>query len=270
MLRKLVMFLAAAIAFTACQTVQTTNPGVVGVTREQHFLVSDEQMQNAAAQAYQAELKAARDKNALNKDEQLTARVRTIAVDLERSTATFRNDAPNWQWEVNTLATDELNAYAMPGGKIMVYEGIVKRLQLNDSEIAAIMGHEIAHALREHSRERVSRQYAQQLAISGAAALAGVDANIADLANTVATVTFQLPFSREQEAEADIVGLELMARSGYDPNAAVTLWQKMIAMEKRQQPEFLSTHPSPATRIEGLKALVPKVMPLYQSRTARN
>jgi len=270
MLRKLVLFLASAAVFSACQTVQTTNPGVVGVTREQRFLVSDEQMQNAAAQAYQAELKAARDKNALNKDQQLTARVRKIALDLERSTAVFRNDAPSWNWEVNTLATDELNAYAMPGGKIMVYEGIVKRLQLNDNEIAAIMGHEIAHALREHSRERVSRQYGQQLAISGAAALSGLDASIADLANMVATVTFQLPFSREQEAEADIVGLELMARSGYDPNAAVSLWQKMIAMEKQQQPEFLSTHPSPATRIDGLRALIPKVMPLYQSRTARN
>jgi len=267
MLRKILLLLAAT-AVTACQSVQTTNPGVLGVDREQRFLVSDQQMQTAAAQAYNQELQAAREKGVLNKDAALTARVRKIAGDLERSTGTFREDAPGWKWEVNTLATEELNAYAMPGGKIMVYEGIVKRLNLTDSEIAAIMGHEIAHALREHSRERVSRQYAQQLAIGGAAALAGIDANIADLANTVANVTFQLPFSREQEAEADIVGLELMARAGYDPNGAVSLWQKMIAMEKQQQPEFLSTHPSPATRIEGLQALIPRVMPLY--RTARN
>jgi predicted Zn-dependent protease len=264
MFRKIGLFLASAAVFTACQTVQTTNPGVVGVTREQHFLVSDSQMQTASSQAYQAQLQDAQKKNVLNKDAQLTERVRKIAGNLEHATGTFRSDAPGWNWEVNTLATDEFNAYAMPGGKIMVYEGIVKRLNLSDSEIAAIMGHEIAHALREHSRERVSREYAQQLAISGAAALAGVDASVADLANTVATVTFQLPFSREQEAEADIVGLELMARAGYDPNAAVSLWQKMIAMEKQQQPEFLSTHPAPATRTEGLKALVPKVMPLYQ------
>lgn len=263
-LRKAVLALAA-VAVSACQSVQTTNPGVVGVDREQRFLVSDAQMQSAAAQAYEAELKAAREKNLLNKDMALTERVRGIARKLERSTAVFRSDAPAWQWEVNTLATNEVNAYAMPGGKIMVYEGIVKRLNLTDSEIAAIMGHEIAHALREHSRERVSRQYAQQLAITGAAALAGVDANVADLANMVANVTFQLPFSREQEAEADIVGLELMARSGYDPNAAVSLWQKMLALEKQQQPEFLSTHPAPATRIEGLRALIPKVMPLYQA-----
>jgi predicted Zn-dependent protease len=150
----------------------------------------------------------------------------------------------------------------MPGGKIMVYDGIVDRLNLSDSEIAAILGHEIARALREHSRERISRQYAQQLAISGAAAIAGADASITDLANMVATVTFQLPFSREQESEADRVGLELMARAGYDPNAAVSLWEKMIAAEKQQPPEFLSTHPSPATRIEDLRALLPRVMPL--------
>jgi predicted Zn-dependent protease len=265
MWRKIILTLTALVALSGCQTVQTTNPGVLGVDREQRFLVSEAQMQSAAAQAYEGELKAAREKNILNRDAQLTERVRNIARNLERSTGTFRSDAPTWKWEVNTLATDEVNAYAMPGGKIMVYEGIVKRLNLNDSEIAAIMGHEIAHALREHSRERVSRQYAQQLAISGAAALAGVDANIADLANTVATVTFQLPFSREQEAEADIVGLELMARSGYDPNAAVSLWQKMLAMDKQQQPEFLSTHPAPATRIDNLRALVPKVMPLYKA-----
>jgi len=268
MFRKTLLMLVGAVVLNACQSVQTTNPGVVGVDRGQRFLVSDEQMQAAAAQAYQEQLREAREKGVLNKDEQLTARVRNIATKLERATGVFRPDAPNWQWEVNTLATEELNAYAMPGGKIIVYEGIVKKLSLGDAEIAAIMGHEIAHALREHSRERVSRQYAQQLAISGAAALAGVNTNVADLANMVANVTFQLPFSREQEAEADTVGLELMARAGYDPNAAVSLWQKMVAAQKQQQPEFLSTHPAPATRIENLQALVPKVLPLY--RTARN
>src|SRR5262249_28232184 len=154
------LFVAGAMVFAACATVQTTNPGVVGVTREQRFLVSEKQMEEGAAQAYQEELKNARAKNALNRDEQLTARVRRIARALESNTGAFRTDAPGWPWEVNTLATDELNAYAMPGGKIMVYEGIVKKLNLNDAEIAAIMGHEIAHALREHSRERVSRQYA--------------------------------------------------------------------------------------------------------------
>jgi predicted Zn-dependent protease len=262
MIRRFVFAMAASLLFVGCQTVQTTNPGVVGVTREQRFIVSEQQVESAAAQAYRQQLQAAQSKNVLNADRQLTARVRRIARNLEVTTAVFRSDAPNWPWEVNTLATKDLNAYAMPGGKIMVYDGIVDRLNLSDSEIAAILGHEIARALREHSRERISRQYAQQLAISGAAAIAGADASITDLANMVATVTFQLPFSREQESEADRVGLELMARAGYDPNAAVSLWEKMIAAEKQQPPEFLSTHPSPATRIEDLRALLPRVMPL--------
>jgi predicted Zn-dependent protease len=265
MLRQFVVLTACATVFAACQTVQTTNPGVVGVNRTQHFLVSEEQVQAASAQAYAQQLQEASQKNALNKDAQLTARVRKIAGNLERASGSFRADAPSWKWEVNTLATDELNAYAMPGGKIMVYDGLVKHLNLSDDEIAAVMGHEISHALREHSRERVSRQYAQQLAISGAAAILGADTNITDLANTVATVTFQLPFSREQEAEADTVGIELMARAGYNPNAAVSLWKKMIASEQQHPPEFLSTHPSSENRIENLQALVPKVMPLYQT-----
>lgn len=267
MLRK-TLFLILGIAMLGCQTVQTTNPGVLGVDRPQRFLVSDAQMQEASAQAYAQLLNDARQKGALNRDQNLTARVRRIATNLERSTGTFRPDAPSWKWEVNTLATNELNAFAMPGGKIMVYEGIVKQLNLTDAEIAAIMGHEIAHALREHSRERVSRQYAQQLAISGAAAIAGVDAGVADLANMVADVTLQLPFSRDQESEADTVGLELMARAGYDPAAAVSLWQKMVAAQRQQQPEFLSTHPSPGNRIEQLQALVPRVQPLYKMARA--
>lgn len=253
------------MVLTACQTVQTTTPGVLGVDREQRFLVSQEQIQSAARQAYARQLRVARAEDLLNEDTRLTRRVRRIAQDLVRSTGVFRDDAPGWDWAVNTLATDQLNAYAMPGGKIMVYEGIVERLDLTDAELAAILGHEIAHALREHSRERVSRQYAQQLAIVGAAVLTGVDAGIVDLADTIATVTFQLPFSREQEAEADIIGLELMARAGYDPRAAVSLWKKMLAASERQPPEFLSTHPAATTRIEGLQALIPKVQPLYRT-----
>ena len=158
-----------------------------------------------------------------------------------------------------------MNAYAMPGGKIMVYSGLVDRLKLTDAELAAVIGHEISHALREHTRERVSRAYAQQLALTGLAVATGAGQGTLDLANTIASVTFQLPHSREQESEADIMGLELMARAGYDPNAAVNVWKKMMAAEKSSPPEFLSTHPAPGNRIAELQAAVPKVMPLYQS-----
>jgi predicted Zn-dependent protease len=134
-----------------------------------------------------------------------------------------------------------------------------------------VVGHEIAHALREHSRERVSRAYAQQLALAGAAAVAGVGEGALNLANMIATVTFQLPHSREQEAEADRIGLELMARSGYDPKSAVSIWRKMgEANEGGGPPEFLSTHPSGESRIQDLEALLPKVMPLYQSSSGRS
>jgi predicted Zn-dependent protease len=171
---------------------------------------------------------------------------------------------------VNVQTSKDVNAYCMPGGKIMVYTGLIEQLNATDAELAAVMGHEIAHALREHSRERLSRAYLEQgaLAIIGAATGAG-DATLA-LASQISAVTFQLPHSREQEAEADRIGLELMARAGYDPNAAISLWQKMAKASSGGPPEFLSTHPSSGSRIKDLQASLPRVLPLYQgsARTA--
>jgi predicted Zn-dependent protease len=257
--------LSGALLVAGCQTVQTTAPGAVGIERKQQMLVSESDIEKGAAQAYAQEVQKARQAGKLNTDRQLTARVRTVAQKLIPATRTFRPDAPGWNWEINTLTTNEMNAYAMPGGKIMVYSGLVERLKLTDAELAAVIGHEISHALREHTRERVSRAYAQQIALTGIAVATGAGQGTLDLANTVASVTFQLPHSREQESEADIMGLELMARAGYDPNAAVNVWKKMIAAEKSSPPEFLSTHPAPGNRIAELQAMVPKVLPLYQS-----
>ena len=149
----------------------------------------------------------------------------------------------------------------------MVYSGLIDQLDLSDAEIATVLGHEIAHALREHTRERVSRAYAQQLVLSGAAAVAGASEATANMANMVAEVTFQLPFSREQESEADDIGLELMARAGYDPHAALTLWNKMSAAESSGQPKFLSTHPAPKERIKDIQKNLPRVLPLYAKRS---
>ncbi len=268
MLRKFVLPLAVILVtnlgVTACQTVQTTAPGAVGVDRKQRMIVSEEEVQAGAAEAYKQQLQQARSKNALNTKDALAARVRTISQRLIPYTGVFRPDAPKWNWEINTLTTEELNAYAMPGGKIMVYSGLVEELKLTDAELAAVIGHEIAHALREHTRERISRQAAQNLVLTGAAVLTGAGEGLVNLANAVASVTFQLPHSREQEAEADRIGLELMARAGYDPNAAVSVWQKMMAAQKGSPPEFLSTHPSPSSRIQDLQALVPTVLPLYR------
>jgi predicted Zn-dependent protease len=258
------------IAAVACTTVQTTSPGAVGIERRQRMLVSEEDVEKGAEQAYAQELQKARESGKLNTNPALTARVRNIAQRLIPATGAFRPDAPNWKWEINTLTTDDMNAYAMPGGKIMVYSGLVDKLKLTDAELAAVVGHEISHALREHTRERVSRAYAQQLALAGLAVVTGAGTGALDLANQVASVTFQLPHSREQESEADIMGLELMARAGYDPHAAVNVWQKMMAAEKSNPPEFLSTHPAPGNRIAELQARVPKVMPLYQAASNKS
>jgi predicted Zn-dependent protease len=256
----------AAIFAAGCETVKTTSAGAVGVDRKQQMLVSNETVEQGAAQAYEAELKAARDKGVLNTDAAQLARITTIAKRLVAATPTFRKDATSWKWQFNLQKTKELNAYCMPGGRIMVYSGLIDQLDLSDAEIATVLGHEIAHALREHTRERVSRAYAQQLVLSGAAAVAGVSEATANMANMVAEVTFQLPFSRDQESEADDIGLELMARAGYDPNAAITLWNKMSAAETSGTPKFLSTHPAPKERIKDIQKNLPRVLPLYAKR----
>ena len=266
MKRTILAACAAALCFASgCETVKTTSAGAVGVDRKQQMLVDSATIEQGAAQAYAAELQTARDKGTLNADKAQLARVTTIARRIVAVTPTFRPDAAGWNWQFNVQKNPELNAYCMPGGRIMVYSGIIEKLNLSDAEIATVLGHEIAHALREHTRERVSRAYAQQLVLSGAAAVAGVSDATASIANMVADVTFQLPFSREQESEADTIGLELMARAGYDPHAALTLWNKMSSAESGGgTPKFLSTHPAPKERIKDLEKILPRVLPLYR------
>ncbi len=153
-----VLIIGAALLAAACQTVQTTQPGAVGVDRKQHMLVSEEQIEKGAQEAYHQELQKAQEKRALNTDHQTYQRVQNIARRLIPQTGTFRTDAPQWKWEVNVQSTDDVNAYCMPGGKIMVYTGLIEQLHATDAELAAVVGHEISHALREHSRERISRR----------------------------------------------------------------------------------------------------------------
>mgnify|MGYP006282020465 CR=1 FL=1 len=254
----------SALGLLACSTVQTTSSGAIGIERKQYMMVSEEEVEKGAIESYQKELAAAEKKKALNVDEQQVTRVRTIANRLIPQTTVFRPDAKNWKWEINVQKTDELNAYCMPGGKIMVYSGIIEKLKLTDDELAAIVGHEIAHALREHTRERVSRAYAEQLGLSVLAVVTGAGNEAMKMASTITQVTFGLPHNREQETESDRIGLELMARAGYNPNAAVTLWQKMKAQGGSRSPEFLSTHPDSNNRISDLQANLPKVMSLYE------
>jgi len=263
------LIVGAAICVAACQTVQTTQPGAVGVDRKQHMLVSEEQVEQGANVAYDQELDKARKQGALNSNQQQYKRVQSITQRLIPQTTSFRPDAAKWKWEVNVQDTKDVNAYCMPGGKIMVYTGLINQLQATDAELAAVIGHEIAHALREHSRERLSRTYAEQIALAGLAVATGAGESTMALASQVSAVTFQLPHSREQEAEADRIGLELMARAGYDPNAAISLWQKMGKVGGGGPPEFLSTHPSGESRIHDLQAAIPRVQTLYQQAADR-
>ncbi|MBC7698553.1 MAG: M48 family metallopeptidase, partial [Bacteroidia bacterium] len=252
-------------------TTNTTKSGTVGVDRKQYVgLVSEKEAEQQSALAYQQTIKDAQSKKLLNTDSQETQRVRSIAQRLIAQVGVFRPDALKWNWEINVQDSKEVNAYCMAGGKIMVYTGLIDQIKPSDDELAAVIGHEISHALREHVREQMSRAKAQQLGLLGLAAVIGVTTKNADnaastvaLGGTVAAVALTLPNSRTAEHEADEMGLELAARAGYNPDAAVTLWQKMGALGGSKPPEFLSTHPSGESRIADLKALIPKVRPLY-------
>ena len=270
-LLKLVLAIALVAPLGACKTVRTTQGGAVGVDREQTMsaLVSTRQLEQGAVQAYRHALTQAGQKGQLNRDPALTSRVRAIAQRLIPHTGVFRQDAPGWNWEVNVIASSEVNAWCMPGGKIAVYAGLVQKLDATDDEIAAVMGHEISHALREHSRERASQQAVQGTVINIGAALLGLGQVGSQLGGMVAQAMFGLPNSRTQESEADEMGVELAARAGYDPAAAINLWKKMAqATGGASQPQWLSTHPSAESRIRDLEVYSKKVQPLYEQARA--
>ena len=265
MKRHTIVALIFALFLSSCETVQTTDGGAVGVQRTQRMMVSAEQINAASAQSYRETMQEASAKGLLNRDPNYVNRVRAIANRLIPAAGVFRADSLKWTWEVNVITSKEVNAWCMPGGKIAVYTGLIDALQITDAELAAVMGHEIAHALREHGREKASQQQAQNVVIGVGAALLGVGDGVASLANLAAQVTYGLPNSREFEREADRIGVELAARAGYDPRASITLWEKMGKVSGGGGPGFLSTHPSASDRITDLQKYSQQVMPLYQA-----
>lgn len=264
MILKPILCAASVLTLVSCETVQTTQGGVVGVEREQRMAVSPEAIDQAAREQYAALIAKERQKGTLNRNPAQVERVRTIANRIVPQTVNFRPDARNWAWEVNVLTSPEVNAWCMPGGKMAVYTGLIEKLQVTDDELAAVMGHEIAHALREHARERASEQMVAGSLISVGSALFG----LGDIGQRGAEFAYMgllgLPNSRRHETEADRVGIELAARAGYDPRAAVSLWQKMGQLGGGEPIKFLSTHPSQSDRLEDLTAYSQRVMPLYQ------
>jgi predicted Zn-dependent protease len=256
--------LVAAGILVGCSTAETTTAGTVGVDRDQRFALSSEEVNKAADQAYDKTMAQAKKKGALNRNPDQVRLVREVSKRLIPVTSAFRKDAPSWKWESNVISSKEVNAWCMPGGKMAVYSGLIEQLRVTDDELAAVMGHEIAHALREHGRERASQQMAQQTIIGIGAALLGIGDLGAGLANVVADVTVGLPYARNFEREADRIGVELAARAGYDPHAAVSLWKKMLKVSGNGGPTLLSTHPAPEERIKDLEEYSAKVMPLYK------
>lgn len=237
----------------------------VGGASNMRRLVPAESLERSAVQQYGQMLAQARAQGALAVDgnPQLT-RLRAIAKRLIPFAAPWNERARAWRWEVNLIGSKQINAFCMPGGKIAFFTGILDQLRLTDDETAMVMGHEMAHALREHARERLAKTQATGIGLSLGAKLLG----LGELGNTAANLGTQLlslKFSRSDETEADLVGLELAARAGFDPQAAVRLWQKMgQATGGSGGIAFLSTHPSGPERIRELQQNVPKVQGLYQ------
>jgi len=262
----LVALAACAALLSGCETAETTKQGTVGVDRQQRFLVSEKDVEDSAKKQYTAMMADAQKKGALDKDAAQVARVKAIVGRLIPQTAVFRPDATKWAWEAHVLTSSEVNAWCMPGGKMAVYSGLIEKLQATDDELAAVMGHEISHALREHSREAISRQMATQTAVGVAGAIFGIGDLGQSLGNMVADVTLNLPNSRTNETEADRIGVELAARAGYNPQSAISLWQKMAKLNSGgQPPKWLSTHPANEDRIKDLQVYAQKVEPLYQA-----
>jgi predicted Zn-dependent protease len=261
------LFTGALVAGATLPVLGQTAEGLrEDVGKESRFtkLVPAEQVEAAAEQQYRQMMQQAAQQKALAPAEHpQVVRLRAIAQRIIPFSEPWNARARQWRWEVNLFGSKQINAFCMPGGKIAFFYGILSQLQLTDDEVATIMGHEVAHALREHARERMGKTAATRIGAGVLSSLLGLGAAGDTLLNMGGQL-LTLRFSREDESEADIVGMELAARAGYNPTAGVTLWQKMMKASEGAPPEFLSTHPAGDTRIRDIQARLPKVMPLYE------
>lgn len=257
--------LAGAIALlAACSS--TTNPGAVDVSRRQLLIVPAETVEQIAAVGFSEQNEKARAAGKLVTQGPEHERLARIARRLQQQAGSFRPDAANWKWEIALIDEPVLNASCAPGGKITMYTGLIRKVNLSDDEIAMVVGHEIAHALREHGRERISQAAAQDVITQVALGAMQTREAQVRMAGQFAEILYVLPNSRKNELEADKIGLELGARAGFNPEAAITVWQKMAeASATGGSPAFLSTHPAHASRIDELRSMMPAVMPLFQA-----
>lgn len=265
-MRKVIVGLVFAVTLAACQTNPFTG-------RKQLMLVSEDSAIAASQEAYVEMLKPIAQDGKLNNDAALKARVDEITGRIVAQAIKARPETADWQWSVAVIDDPKtVNAWAMAGGRMAIYTGLIQQLKATDDEIAQVMGHEISHALAKHTAEKMSRAMAMQLGL-GALAITQRDSRYSGLAvqgaSLAAIVALELPNSRGAESEADRIGIELAAKAGYNPQAAVTLWRKMGEVGGGGPPEFLSTHPAPEKRMEKLAELVPQMMPYYQDQSPR-
>lgn len=273
-MKRLISILLAAVAFGAsAQTAPTkdsVSPDGVKVEKMSPLrkLVPEGELEAAALQQYTGLKQAASEKGVLVPDsDPQVQRLRAIAKKLIPQAERWNPGATDWKWEVSLIDLKQINAFCMPGGKIGFFTGILDQLKLTDDEVAIVMGHEIAHALREHGRERLAKSNLTNVGARvlgfGLSAILGIDPNLTDTAAGVGANLAILKFSRSDETEADLVGLDIVARAGYDPRAGVALWQKMGMVSKNAPMEWLSTHPAGKSRISEMRKHMPSVMPLY-------
>lgn len=271
-MRNLLRALLCACLLAACMPAaigQTASEGI-DVKKSRLLLLPRSRVEAMSAQQYSQLMRGAAQKGALNGDRRALERLRAIARRLIPHTARFDPGAQRWRWEVNIVNSPTMNAFCMPGGKIAFYSGLIDGLRLNDDEIAVIMGHEMAHALLEHGRARMSEQVLKVAGVNIAAAVLNLGSLSAALLDKAADLALTLPYSRSHETDADLAGIDIAARAGFDPRAAVAVWQKMARQtgSRGQPPQILSTHPAHATRIRDIEAQLPRVMPLYEAARA--
>jgi len=268
----LIALAIAAGSATAAPASAPMNPKADGipVTKLSRLRVfADEQeMDQQSKLQYSQLLSEAKQKEALVPDsDPQVKRLRAIAARIVPNAKRWNPAAANWQWEVNLLNSDQVNAFCMPGGRIAFYSGILTKLNLTDDEVAMVMGHEISHALREHARKRAVQSTAVSIASKlGGAVLSsylGIDPRLTDAGANMAGQLTVMKFSRGDETEADLVGIDLAARAGFDPRAGLALWKKMAAVNSQEPMEFLSTHPSGDSRIQDMQKNMPLVLPVY-------
>ncbi|MBK7903529.1 MAG: M48 family metallopeptidase [Proteobacteria bacterium] len=260
--RKPLFALALVLLVAACATSPTG--------RRQLMLVSEETAISSSRQAYAQEMGKYQKEGKLVTDPRTLKRVSVITERLVAQAVKMRPDSAKWQWSVQVIDDPKtVNAWCMAGGRMALYTGLIMKVDPTDDELAQVMGHEIAHALANHTAERMSTAMAANAGILAAGILSDNPGQAMAITAAAATVAIKLPNSRASENEADQIGIELAARAGYDPRSAVTLWQKMAKVGGSAPAEFLSTHPSDATRQQRLGALAPKMMPYYQAGGTR-